>query len=339
MRQELLRLTLGESVCVLRAYSTFYTLAFVLSPLVAAWVASRRGLSGRRALTVYAGALASGIVGARALDLFVAWRLYAEDPSRIWGLSFTGFSLYGGLVLATAAGIALSHLVRQPVWPLADSAVPGLVLGLVLMRVGCFLNGCCFGEITTLPWGVTFPPGTPAWTHQLATGAGGVLGTLLGRVRPVHPTQLYEMAGTLVAGSLALALMRRRGLRARSLAEWAAAGAVGATGVDSTAPGVRVTDGVPFLAFALGFTLVRLGNHFLRAQTNTITAPEWFYPVFYVALAVVIASALVWRLRHGPALPDGSSATGQAAPPTPPLPPPGSAEATGRPVGHRGSGD
>ena len=150
MRAELIRLTLGGSEHVLRAYGTFYALAFVLSPLLAAWVASRRGLGGRRALIVYAGALASGILGARALDLFVAGGLYAEDPSRIWGLSFTGFSLYGGLVLATLAAIALARALRQPVWRLADSAVPGLVLGLVLMRVGCFLNGCCFGRITDL---------------------------------------------------------------------------------------------------------------------------------------------------------------------------------------------
>lgn len=289
MRAELIRLTLGGSEHVLRAYGTFYALAFVLSPLLAAWVASRRGPGGRRALMVYAGALASGILGARALDLFVAGGLYAEDPSRIWGLSFTGFSLYGGLVLATLAAIALARALRQPVWRLADSAVPGLVLGLVLMRVGCFLNGCCFGRITDLPWGVVYPAGSPAWTHQLTTGAGGVLGTLLGTVRPVHPTQLYEMAGALACGAAAWWLMRR-----------------------------RAPDGVPFLAFALGFTLVRLGNHFLRAWTNTITAPPWFYPAFYVTLALVIAAVLGWRTRRAATerrpMHDG--------PPTPPLPPP-----------------
>ncbi len=275
MRPELLSFTLGGHVMTLRAYSTFYTLAWVLAPLAAAWYAHRRGLPWRRALAVYAGALACGIVGARLLDLFVAWRLYAEDPSRIWSLGFTGFSLYGGLVLATLAGVALARVARTPVWRLADAAVPGLVLGQVLMRTGCFLNGCCFGEVTDVPWGVTFQPGTAAWSYQLTTGAGGLFGTLLGQVKPMHPTQLYEMAGALVCGAIALWLMRRR------------------------ADGTRAAAGVGFLAYALGFTLVRLGNNFLRARVNTITAPEWFYPVFYLTLAAVIAGLLVWRARAG----------------------------------------
>jgi phosphatidylglycerol:prolipoprotein diacylglycerol transferase len=270
VRPDLVTFTLGTGEVTLRAYSTFYALAFVLSPLVAAWVAGRRGLPKWRSLAVCAGALAIGVVGGRLLDLFVAGGWYADDPSRVWRVSFSGFSLYGGLTLATLAAIALARAVRLPVWRLADSAVAGLVVGLVLMRVGCFLNGCCFGEITDVPWGVVFQPGTPAWAHQLATGAGGVLGTLLGTVKPVHPTQLYEMAGTLVCGAVAWVLARR-----------------------------KAPDGVPFLAFALGFTLVRFGNNFLRARVNTITAPTWFYPVVYSALAAILVAMIVWRLRGG----------------------------------------
>lgn len=281
MRPELLAFAIGDRTVVLRAYSTFYSLAFVLSPLVAAWAASRCGLPKWRALAVYGGALVTGVAGGRLLDLFVAGGWYADDPSRIWRLGFTGFSLYGGLVLATFTAIALARALKLPVWRLADSAVAGLVTGLVLMRVGCFLNGCCFGEITDAPWGVVFQPGTPAWAHQLVTGAGGVMGTLLGRVRPVHPTQLYEMAGTLLCGAVAWWLARKT------------APAMDRAGRSRV---VRpLADGVPFLAFALGFTLVRLGNHFLRARVNTITAPVWFYPVSYGALSLVLATLLVWR--------------------------------------------
>ena len=282
MRPELLSFTLGGSAYVLRAYSTFYTLAFVLSPLVAAWAASRRSMGWRRPLAVYVGALACGVVGGRLLDLFVAGAWYADDPSRIWSASFAGFSLYGGLVLATLAAIALARALRLPVWRLADSAVAGLVVGLVLMRVGCFLNGCCFGEIADVPWGVVFQPGTAAWTHQLATGAGGVLGTLLGNVKPVHPTQLYEMAGTLICGAVAWWLARRT---------------APAEGAARPRPARPLPDGIPFLAFALGFTAVRFGNNLLRARVNTITAPVWFYPAFYLALGAVLAALIWWRLR------------------------------------------
>jgi phosphatidylglycerol:prolipoprotein diacylglycerol transferase len=208
-------------------------------------------------------------VGARALDLFVAWRFYAEDPRRIAALDFAGFSVYGGLIAAAVAGVLLARAVRLDRWRLADHAIPELLLGEVLMRTGCFLNGCCFGVPTDLPWGVRFRPGTPAWMHELATGSGGLFATLAGEMRPVHPTQVYEALGALLVAAVALMLARRG------------------------APA-----GVPFLAYAIGFTLVRFGNHFLRARINTVTAPEWFYPMLYATALAVLGALLTVRLSR-----------------------------------------
>lgn len=264
----LLRFGAGDGEVVVRAYATFYTLAWVLAPLAAVWVAGRRGLPRRRAFAVYALALVGGIAGARALDLFVAARFYAEDPARTTALAFQGFSLYGGLAVAAVLGVVLARALRLPVWQLADSAVPGLALGVVLMRTGCFLNGCCYGVETALPWGVTYPVGSYAWDAQMLSGTGGLLSGFFGNVHPVHPTQLYELAGAVLLAAAALWLARRR------------------------------PDGVTFLAFAIGFTALRFGNHFLRARQPVITAPEWFYPVFYAAIIAVLAALLVLRLRR-----------------------------------------
>lgn len=269
MRQVLLEFAIGDTQYVLRAYSTFYTLAWIAAPLVGAWFAQRLGLPWRRVLAVYAIALVSGIVGARVLDLFVAWRFYVQDPSRIWAASWAGYSLYGGLMVATLVGILLARSWKLPVWRLADAAVPALVVGQLLMRTGCFLNGCCYGLPTDLPWGVRYPVGSHVWAAQFTSGTRGLLNSFAGIVDPVHPTQLYEMAGAVLFGLLALWLMR-----------------------------CRANDGAPFLAYALGFTLVRLGNHFLRYRQPVVTAPEWFYPVFYVGLALVLTSLLIWRLRR-----------------------------------------
>ena len=155
----------------------------------------------------------------------------------------------------------------MPVWRLADATVPGMAVGILLMRTGCLLNGCCFGRATGLPWGVTYPEGSPVWAHQFLEGETGLLG-LMGLVNPVHPTQAYEALGAVAFFAVAIVLMRR-----------------------------KVPDGIAFLMFGAGFTAVRLGNGMLRARQSWITAPEWFYPVFYTLIALVFLGLTLYRTR------------------------------------------
>lgn len=267
---------------MLSAYSTFMVLAWVVAITLGTVVARRRDINWWRTLLIGICALAVGIVGARVLDLAVNWGYYAEDTSRILDISFRGFALYGGLFLALGAGLLLSRIFRLPIWRLLDSAVPALAAGIVLMRVGCFLNGCCFGTVTSLPWGVTFPPGSPAWSHQFATGQTGLSG-LMGEVLPVHPTQIYEMLAAVVLGGLAMWLMLQRGPAGRAHGREERAGAL---------------DGVPFLVFALGFTAFRAFNHQLRAQLMTMTLPVSVYPTLYGLICAGLLTVLVWRLRQ-----------------------------------------
>lgn len=287
MHPILARFSIGSTEVVLRAYSTFYVLAWVVAILVATIVAWRRGSSWWRTLVTFALALAFGVVGARLLDLAVDWGYYAEDSSRIYQLDFRGFSLYGGLMLALIAGALVARAFRQNLWRLADSAVPGLVVGIALMRIGCFLNGCCFGTTTSLPWGVTFPTGSPAWAQQILTGETGLL-SLAAEPRPVHPTQLYEIIAAAVFGGFATWLL----LRGRS------------------SPSRPTPAGVPFLAFVLGFTLFRLADNFLRARPPTFSLPVWFYPALYLLTCAVAGILIVWRLRTSRRSPPSSTAGG-----------------------------
>jgi phosphatidylglycerol:prolipoprotein diacylglycerol transferase len=288
MHPVLLTFHFGSTEVVLGSYSTFYALAWVVALALGTVVAWRRGLSWRRALLLYAVALVIGIIGARLLDVATNWGAYAEDPGLAYSWGFRGFSLYGGLVLAIAAGALLSRSFRLPLWRLADSAVPAMAAALVLMRTGCYLRGCCFGTVTSVPWGVTFPTGSPAWTYQLASGQSGVLG-FTGLVRPVHPTQIYELMAALVFCAVALWLMPRR--RLAGGAPPAGSGAAGG------AKGLRRSfDGLPFLAFILGFTLFRVAEYYLRPRPLTATGPGWFYPALYAVIIVGVAAVLAWRM-------------------------------------------
>jgi phosphatidylglycerol---prolipoprotein diacylglyceryl transferase len=287
MHPVLLTLHFGSTEVVLGSYSTFYALAWVVALALGTVIAWRRGLPWRRALLLYTVALVIGIVGARLLDVATNWGAYAEDPGLAYSLGFRGFSLYGGLVLAIAAGALLSRPLRLPLWRLADSAVPAMAAALVLMRTGCYLRGCCFGTVTSVPWGVAFPTGSPAWSYQLVSGQSGVLG-FTGLVRPVHPTQIYELIAALLLCGVALWLMPRR----RSAGGALPAGSREAGG----APGRRRSvEGLPFLVFILGFTLFRVAEYYLRPRSLTATGPGWFYPALYAVIIVGVAVVLVWR--------------------------------------------
>jgi phosphatidylglycerol:prolipoprotein diacylglycerol transferase len=275
MHPELTLSIAGHEVAV-SAIGFFYVLAWVVALALATVVAWRRGLPWFWAMLAYACALAAGIVGARLLDIADNWGYYAVHPGSMKAAEFRGFALYGGLILAVMVGVYAARSFRLRVWRMADSAVPALAVGIAIMRVGCYLQGCCFGTATTLSWGVTYPKWGQAWRdvleYQLLSGETG----LFDGPKPVHPTQIYEAIVALVIGVIAVWLLLRRRKKTDK---------------------PRTPEGVPFLAFALLFTLFRLFNHYLRAQTGTFTMPDWFYPFLYALVFVVTVILIIWRIH------------------------------------------
>jgi phosphatidylglycerol:prolipoprotein diacylglycerol transferase len=107
-----------------------------------------------------------------------------------------GLSMYGGILLAILLSILYMWRKRLPVWEISDVIAPSIALGLGITRIGCLLNGCCFGRPTDLPWGITFPPGCVAWSV-----VGGA---------HIHPTQLYESIAGFLIFAIALLVDKKR---------------------------------------------------------------------------------------------------------------------------------
>jgi phosphatidylglycerol:prolipoprotein diacylglycerol transferase len=81
-----------------------------------------------------------------------------------------------------------------------DAIAPALALGIALGRIGCFLNGCCYGDLCDLPWAVAFPKPTAPWVNHFEHGL--IPSTALQSLR-VHPTQIYSaIDGFLLLGLL-----------------------------------------------------------------------------------------------------------------------------------------
>jgi phosphatidylglycerol:prolipoprotein diacylglycerol transferase len=257
----LLEFSFGAFAWHVQSYGFFLTLAAVVTA-VGGWVmATRRGLPLQRTLIVLAATVVAGLVGARLLHAATHWAAYRVEPWHLFTLDPNGLALFGGLFAAALVGWAACRLARLDPWRLADSIAVPLGFGIALARVGCFLNGCCFGKTTIMPWGVTFPPFSEVHLYQLSQGAGAGLFS----VAPVHPTQLYDAAAA-VSGALIAGWILRR----------------------------RLPRGVAIAAFVAWYALGRSLIQPFRVVMPSEDAPTWFYPALF--LTVAAASAVVaWR--------------------------------------------
>jgi len=156
------------------------------------WQARKKGnISYDTALTVALVGIPSGVIFAKLLHVIDLWQYYIQNPGQI--ISGAGLTAWGA-VLGAALGIWIySKVSRLQFGYLADLIAPGIILAQAVGRVGCTINGCCYGLPTSLPWGVVY-------THpdSLAFGAG-----------VVHPTQVYEIIFNLLAFGLLFTLRGR----------------------------------------------------------------------------------------------------------------------------------
>lgn len=98
-----------------------------------------------------------GIVGARLFYVVVYEPgTYLKQPALIFALWQGGMVYYGALIGGFIAGVWFVRRNHLPFWPLADLVAPPLALGYGIVRIGCFLNGCCYGKPTSF-LGVVFP--------------------------------------------------------------------------------------------------------------------------------------------------------------------------------------
>jgi phosphatidylglycerol:prolipoprotein diacylglycerol transferase len=141
--------------------------------------------------------LVASVLGARLLYVLEHLAEFRREWTSALALWQGGLTLYGGIVAGTFAGLLAARRMGLPVWVVADALTPALALGTVFGRVGCFLNGCCYGQPTSRPWGVVFPRDSFAY---LEFGD-----------RPVHPSQLYNaLAGLLLFAVFQLLRKRMR---------------------------------------------------------------------------------------------------------------------------------
>lgn len=189
----------------LHAYSGLLVAAFVICSLLA--MHDARTCRGLHIGPVFFVVLfICGFLGARALAILQTGNW--AQLLRVLFIWEAGLVFYGGLIGALLGGWIFVTLRHMPLLHVADVTAVYAALGESIGRLGCFLNGCCWGTLCSLPWAVQFPKDSWPYRHHLNSALidPSAPGSL-----PVHPTQLYLVVGmAVVAIVLRIVLKRTR---------------------------------------------------------------------------------------------------------------------------------
>lgn len=160
----------------IRSYGVMLAAAFLVGTWYLLRRVRRKGVMTEEQVYELAIYLVLGaVVGARLAYVVLFWDYYRLNPGaafRVWEEG--GLTFYGGLLVDLLIALLFLRRHRIPLGEAFDLGAPAIALGYAVARLGCFLNGCCYGHFTSLPWGVDFGDG------------------------PRHPTQLYAALASLL---------------------------------------------------------------------------------------------------------------------------------------------
>jgi phosphatidylglycerol---prolipoprotein diacylglyceryl transferase len=179
------------------SYGLLLALAYLLGLRMALVRARHRGLDSTRVMDLGIWIIISALIGAKLMLLIVDWDYFSRNPRELISLAQSGGVFYGGLILALIVALWYMWRHRMNIWATCDVFAPGIALGHVIGRIGCFLAGCCYGRPTDVPWAVRF-------TDPFAAAN---VGTPLHM--DLHPTQLYEAGAELLILGLLLGFERK----------------------------------------------------------------------------------------------------------------------------------
>lgn len=170
----------------IRGFGMMLLVAVVSAVGLAAWRARRLGIDPDLIYTLAFWAFVPGILGARMFYVIQKWPnefapiLERQGVGALLGslvnIAQGGIVFYGSLIGGVLGLVAFLVKYRMPLLATLDLLSPSLMLGLAIGRLGCFMNGCCFGGPCELPWAVTFPALSPAHVHEVERGQAFLYG-------------------------------------------------------------------------------------------------------------------------------------------------------------------
>jgi phosphatidylglycerol---prolipoprotein diacylglyceryl transferase len=180
-------------------YGVMIAIAFLTGLWTATFRARHENIPAERIADVVLWLMVGSIIGARTVYVTTYREEFAGQPfSEIFAVWHGGLVYYGGLIGAIIFGAIYISWKKMPFWKTADVLAPSIALGSFFGRIGCLLNGCCYGRPTNLPWAITF---TNPQAQEISNTPLNV---------PLHPTQIYDGLLNLVLYVFLAWLFRRK---------------------------------------------------------------------------------------------------------------------------------
>lgn len=159
----------------IRGFGTMLLVAVVAATLLNIWRGRRLGLSPDMVISLTFWLFVPGILGARIFYVIEYWDEFQRETlgatiGQLMSITEGGLVVYGSVIGGMFGILAFAIRHRLRFLAVTDMLAPSLMLGIAIGRIGCFLNGCCFGGACDLPWAVTFPLNSPPYMSQIERG-------------------------------------------------------------------------------------------------------------------------------------------------------------------------
>ncbi len=186
-------------------YGFMLFLGFLVATAFASWRANKEGFPENIVWDLTFWLFVFGIGGARLWYVTQYSDRYfgpGKNPWNLINLPDGGLVFYGGLLGGVVSTVVFCRIKKISLLKMGDIAISSIFIGMMFGRLGCFLNGCCWGDACELPWAVSFPPGSVPFNAEVARGLieENATGT-----RWLHPTQIYSSLNALMLAILTAA--------------------------------------------------------------------------------------------------------------------------------------
>ena len=191
-------------------YGVVIAMGMVLALLLIFYEVKRSGQDSNLYTDVTIWCILLGIVGARLYYVIFNWKLFAGRPLEIFNLRGGGLAIYGGVIGGLITALVITRLKKASFWKVADTCIPGVVVGQIVGRIGNFINREVFGGYSDGLLAMRYRLSdvkaadvTPDIAEHIVTWQGV-------EYIQVHPTFLYESLWNIGVLMLLLVLLRKK---------------------------------------------------------------------------------------------------------------------------------